>query len=184
MPSLEELQKALAQSLIDPSEPVTMASRESVGANQRQMAESLLAGISEEDLCRSRQTLWRKRLSQTRSLLPRTTTALAQYHEPLFRTYVTKHHFSGWRAPLLDAIAYSQFLEDRRELPVWVQELARWEAFPYRWRLSRNFIRGMSLRYAVYQPAIHITLESEPANRRTLWLGFRLFGRGAIRRVL
>lgn len=165
--SLEQLQAALARSLV---------------ASEAAKAEAPLPpGIAAEDIRQGRRTLRRKRLSYTRSLLPRTAAALGDRFAECFFAFAEEHHPSGFRAPLLDAVAFSRWLCRRPDLPPWIRESARWEALFCRWTLARNLLAVLSLKYDVMSAAI--SLESEPPKRRSWWIAWRVLGRGAVRHV-
>jgi hypothetical protein len=180
--NLEELQRALAQAL------VATEQRPSTGpialTDNQALNDPALAGISRVELQRAGQTLIRKRLSHVRSQLPRTTAALGRRLSAFFRTFASQHHFSGYRAPLRDSIGFSQFIAVQHELPPWVHELARWEAMFCRWTLSQHLFWVVRLRYRIFDPAGRFSYEEEPHKRRTIWLAYRLGGRGRILRVI
>jgi len=70
---------------------------------------------SEEDLARSRETLIRKRISQTRHLMPLTAETLGPRFGPFFRQYAERNHVNGRNAIVRDALWFSEWL-NRREV--------------------------------------------------------------------
>lgn len=129
---LERLQAALAQRLVYPGRSV----------------ECLDLDASELD--RAAETLLRKRISQTRGLLPLSTSRLGKQYRSLFREYARDHHFNGHRAILIDAERFAGWLLDRlrdsrRSGPVdlELQEALRWEQEMCRVRLCTFRVRWL-----------------------------------------
>lgn len=94
---------------------------------------------SDKDLARSRETLIRKRISQTKHLMPLTAEALGPRFRQLFRQYAERNHINGRDAIVRDSLLFAQWL-NRKELAdmaaqdEYVQmaiQLATWESMPY-----------------------------------------------------
>ena len=71
--------------------------------------ESDSAELDSAELDRASETLLRKRISQTRSLLPESTKLLGREYRREFREYAKSHHFDGHRAILFDAIHFADW---------------------------------------------------------------------------
>ena len=136
---LERLQAALAKRLV--------FSNRSLDSAELARAELDLA-----ELDRASETLLRKRISQTRSLLPESTKHLGREYRGEFREYAQSHHFDGHRAILLDAIHFADWKlyrlareqeskPDRHKL----RDALRWEQELCRVRLSRFRLRLMKI---------------------------------------
>ncbi|MFM8216177.1 MAG: hypothetical protein ACKN82_16265, partial [Pirellula sp.] len=99
---------------------------------------------------RATETLIRKRLSQTRSLLSESVKCIGKDYRRLFREYSRTHHFDGHRAILLDAVHFADWMlarvnnqtdPDAKKLVDslrWEQELCRLRLSRFRVRLIRN----------------------------------------------
>lgn len=183
MSDLRDLQRALALRLTQPSFalPVTRASSQFDTEESEEQGDSdPLQGIDPEELLRSRQVLFRKRLSQVRHLLPRTAAALAEQYSLLFRDYHSQHRFEGHRAPMLDAIQFANWLQNTPNLPSWKKELAKWESLPVQWIAFERWIALQVFHYNfdTAEP------QSIPPKRRSLWIAWRFGKRGRIWRVV
>ncbi len=113
--------------------------------------ESDSAELDSAELDRASETLLRKRISQTRSLLPESTKLLGREYRREFREYAKSHHFDGHRAILLDAIHFADWKLCRlageqeskpdghklRDALRWEQELCRVRLSRFRLRLMR-----------------------------------------------
>jgi len=129
---LEQLQVPLATRLVHPE----------------QLAECL--DFDPKELDRAAETLIRKRLSQTRSLLAESVKFIGKDYRRLFREYSRSHHFDGHRAILLDAVHFADWMLARvnnqtdpstRKLVDslrWEQELCRLKLSRFRVRLIRT----------------------------------------------
>lgn len=131
---LEHLQSALARRLVFPNRSIEFPTLDS------------------NELDRAAETLIRKRISQTRSLLPASCKLLGNEYRRLFREYAQSHHFDGYRAILLDADGFATWIrmelsKDRlRELDCsQLQDALRWEQELCRARLSRFRFRFMRI---------------------------------------
>lgn len=183
MASLTELQQALAQALLDANDQSNsqLSGQESLGdrdrvegkfiavTDERLMADGPLAGISIDQLRRSRTTLLRKRISQTRRLMPHTVRVLGERYRASFGEFAASHHFRGFEAPLFDALYFGQWLCQRQELPVWVGDLARWESL----RFVRQALVVLPLRYRVWHACRNLSFSNPPDRRRSLWIALR-----------
>jgi len=188
---LEQLQQELARFLVTTNSP-RVSSNSSPSPAPRlasdfrasdSSAPSALAGLALEELQQARLTLLRKRRAQTKFLLPRTIGRLNNRYSPLFQDYAAEHHFSGFRAPLLDAVGFSGWLAAHSEIPEWLRELATWEAWPLRLRLSPWTLRWIHLRWRVQQ-LTEATWEQPPLRQHSWWLAYRGRRRSGLIRVL
>jgi hypothetical protein len=186
--TLEQLQRELALFLITPANaqiPANPSIAVATGDSSRSStsatpgASGLLNGLAPEQLQQARETLFRKRRAQTKSLLPRTAAMLEEQYTPLFRVYSTEQHYSGYRAPLLDAVGFSRWLAIHRKQPAWLQDVAAWEAWPIRLVLLPRRLHWMYLRWDVCQER-----QAKPYDhfirRRSLCLGYRGQGQSVI----
>lgn len=137
---LERLQAALAKRLV--------FSNRSLDSDSAELAR---AEVDSAELDRASETLLRKRISQTRSLLPESTKHLGREYRGEFREYAQSHHFDGHRAILLDAIHFADWKLYRlareqeskpdshklRDALRWEQELCRVRLSRFRLRLIR-----------------------------------------------
>lgn len=137
---LERLQAALAKRLV--------FSNRSLDSDSTELAR---AELDSAELDRASETLLRKRISQTRSLLPESTKHLGREYRGEFREYAQSHHFDGHRAILLDAIHFADWKLYRlareqeskpdshklRDALRWEQELCRVRLSRFRLRLIR-----------------------------------------------
>ncbi len=93
----------------------------------------------ERDLARGRETLIRKRLSQTKHLMPLTVESLGPRFRPLFRQYAERNHVNGRDAIVRDSLLFAQWLNRKEvadtilqdERAQMVIQLATWESMPY-----------------------------------------------------
>lgn len=100
-----------------------------------------LQHLAKVDLDRSRETLLRKRISQTRALLPKTAASLGTDFQKWFREFADKHHFNGLHAISQDTIAFAYWLSVKKTDRLWIGQLARWESIDCHWPLARTFIK-------------------------------------------
>lgn len=140
---LEQLQASLAARLVYPERSIECSS------------------FDRQELDRAAETLIRKRLSQTRSLLPESVKHLGKNYRRWFRVYAQSHHFDGHRAILLDAIHFADWMlvelkksdgssvqtqQDTRVL----EDSLRWEQEICRLRLSRFRVRWLRTAHGVH----------------------------------
>lgn len=138
---LERLQAALAKRLV--------FSNRSLDSDSTELAR---AELDSAELDRASETLLRKRISQTRSLLPESTKHLGREYRREFREYAQSHHFDGHRAILLDAIHFADWklyrlAKEQESKPDSnkLRDALRWEQELCRARLSRFRLRLMRI---------------------------------------
>jgi hypothetical protein len=138
---LERLQAALAKRLV--------FSNRSLDSDSAELARAELARA---ELDRASETLLRKRISQTRSLLPESTKHLGREYRREFREYAQSHHFDGHRAILLDAIHFADWKlyslareQESKPDSHKLRDALRWEQELCRARLSRFRLRLMRI---------------------------------------
>jgi hypothetical protein len=136
---LERLQAALAKRLVFSNRSL-------------ESAELARAELDLAELDRASETLLRKRISQTRSLLPESTKHLGREYRGEFREYAKSHHFDGHRAILLDAIHFADWklyrlAKEQESKPDShkLRDALRWEQELCRVRLSRFRLRLMRI---------------------------------------
>lgn len=138
---LERLQAALAKRLV--------FSNRSLDSDSAELAR---AEVDSAELDRASETLLRKRISQTRSLLPESTKHLGREYRGEFREYAQSHHFDGHRAILLDAIHFADWKlyrlareQESKPDSHKLRDALRWEQELCRARLSRFRLRLMKI---------------------------------------
>lgn len=138
---LERLQAALAKRLV--------FSNRSLDSDSAELAR---AEVDSAELDRASETLLRKRISQTRSLLPESTKHLGREYRREFREYAQSHHFDGHRAILLDAIHFADWKlyrlareQESKPDSHKLRDALRWEQELCRARLSRFRLRLMRI---------------------------------------
>lgn len=138
---LERLQAALAKRLV--------FSNRSLDSDSAELAR---AELDSAELDRASETLLRKRISQTRSLLPESTKHLGREYRREFREYAQSHHFDGHRAILLDAIHFADWKlyrlareQESKPDSHKLRDALRWEQELCRARLSRFRLRLMRI---------------------------------------
>ena len=138
---LERLQAALAKRLV--------FSNRSLDSDSAELAR---AEVDSAELDRASETLLRKRISQTRSLLPESTKHLGREYRREFREYAQSHHFDGHRAILLDAIHFADWKlyrlareQESKPDSHKLRDALRWEQELCRARLSRFRLRLMKI---------------------------------------
>ena len=138
---LERLQAALAKRLV--------FSNRSLDSDSTELAR---AELDSAELDRASETLLRKRISQTRSLLPESTKHLGREYRREFREYAQSHHFDGHRAILLDAIHFADWKlyrlareQESKPDSHKLRDALRWEQELCRARLSRFRLRLMKI---------------------------------------
>jgi len=138
---LERLQAALAKRLV--------FSNRSLESDSAELAR---AELDSAELDRASETLLRKRISQTRSLLPESTKHLGREYRREFREYAQSHHFDGHRAILLDAIHFADWKlyrlareQESKPDSHKLRDALRWEQELCRARLSRFRLRLMRI---------------------------------------
>lgn len=84
--------------------------------------------IVTDEFRRAAETLIRKRISQTKSLLPLSSEILGSAFATHFRQFATNHHFNGPQAILLDGLHFSNWLlQNPQNLSPACQDALRWE---------------------------------------------------------
>jgi hypothetical protein len=127
--------------------------------------------LNTSELEQSRETLIRKRISQTRYLLPRTASAMGTPFNHLFREFAMKHHFNGSNAIAMDAIAFSTWLNRSKNASPWIRQLAMWESMDCHWSLGKIHIKFYRFQYDFQRPfGVGI-----PNKRNSCWCCFRVF---------
>jgi hypothetical protein len=176
---LAELQQALALALTQGESQRRNIADPSVSLGQPEHFQDkhsprsdCLQGIDPSELQRASETLIRKRISQTRHLLPLTTGALATSFPKLFRAFATRHHFDSNAAILLDAIYFARWLSTQQSEPNWIIELARWESLRLSVLRTRFAIKLLCTRFDWVQ---WFTSEqfAPPWPRRGIWIAIR-----------
>lgn len=156
--ALRILQAELARCLTQPSIP--FAGRQ-------------VQSLHKPELDQSRETLVRKRMSQTRDLLPRTAALLDTSFYTSFREFAIGHHFNGPAAISKDAIAFSKWLSTNKMYSPWIGQLAQWESVDCHWPTGKTFIRFFRFEYDFATP---VQMAEPPKKRTSFWCCVRCFG--------
>jgi hypothetical protein len=160
--SLKQLQQDLARQL--------------TGGNSVSEAASSM-GLSETDLVQSRETLFRKRCSQSRHLLPRTAELLKPNFVSVYRQFADDNHINGPNAIPREAIAFALWLAPwiagQHANPPWVAELARWETSGCYWSTSKIFVWLFKFEYDFQTSSTQST--DGPKKRRNFWVVARCY---------
>jgi hypothetical protein len=128
--------------------------------------------VSNIDLERSRETLIRKRISQTRSQLPQTAKSLGQDFVATFREYAQQNHVNGPNAIARDALSFADWLSKNSSVARWMSQLAKWESLPLVPLCKPIGIKIVRVNYDFRRP---IHPNTEPPRRRMLWCSVRCF---------
>ncbi len=176
---LAELQRALAVALTQSkskpqSDELSVHPTGQSDANKDECLNKIdyLQSIDPRELQRASETLVRKRISQTRHLLPLTTGALATSFPKLFCRFATVHHFDSNAAILLDAIYFVRWLSAQNGEPDWIIELARWESLRLSVLPSRFAIKLLGTRFD-WVTWYASNRQAPPRRRRGLWIAIR-----------
>jgi len=95
------------------------------GANKN---DALTQWMDSDEFHRAAETLIRKRISQTKNLLPFSSEILGSVFATHFRQFATNHHFNGPKAILLDGLRFSHWLlRNARNLSPACTDALRWE---------------------------------------------------------
>jgi hypothetical protein len=135
----------------------------------------------DEDLARSRETLIRKRISQTRHLMPLTAETLGPRFGPWFRQYAERNHVNGRNAIVRDALLFAEWLNRRNVADTAAQDecvqmaiqLATWEAMRYACKSRSLCIEFVRLDWDFGSWSDRTKL---PKKRRTWWCVLRVLG--------
>jgi hypothetical protein len=141
----KELQRQLAQRLTG------------VRHSQVPPKEDRLAEIDATHLERAAETLVRKRMSQTASLLPRIVCLLGSRFEEEFRAFCSCYHFNGPRALIRDGCEFAAWLapriqEDVVKVPTsreFALECCRFEALRCEWQYFFTFVKWKKFQWDI-----------------------------------
>jgi hypothetical protein len=168
MSDLGETQRALAKILTD-----SKARREYFHYRQshssvehEHSAHPALDSLKSHDLERSAETLLRKRRSQIRSMLPRTTKILGSDYPIKFQFFAVSRHFDGLHAIAREAIAFSDWLHQQPDVPQWIAELSRYESLTIRWSRSIFLIQFFRFHYDIATWLAQNTTPPNPPQKR------------------
>ena len=135
----------------------------------------------DEDLARSRETLIRKRISQTRHLMPLTAETLGPRFGPLFRQSAERNHVNGKNAIVRDALLFAEWLKRREVADSAAQDecvqmaiqLATWETMGFACKS-----RSLCIRFARFDWDFGSWSDRTklPKKRCTWWCVLRVLG--------
>jgi len=102
--------------------------------------------IDQQQLDDSRETLFRKRQSQTVACLPRTKAILKQDFFNVYRSFAESYQPNGAKAILDEAIAFALHIQKHHVLEGWKADAARYDLLLCRWKRNKFFftIRRLS----------------------------------------
>ncbi len=168
--SLSDRQRALAQRLTRSNSP-----------NHREPF-SRLDDLDQLQIKQAIETLVRKRISQTRELLPLSAGFMGLKFAEQFREYSCLYHWNGHRALWLDALGFANWLKRQGGLEPWLIDSLRRESIQIRWQISRVYFSFARLRYEVDR--LKAISESTPIQRRSSYiLAWRLGRFGKVWRI-
>jgi hypothetical protein len=127
--------------------------------------------LSASDLEQSRETLIRKRISQTRYLLPRTASAMGAKFSRSFREFSAMHHFNGSNAIAMDAIKFAAWLNKSKLVTPWMGQLALWESMDCHWSMAKIYVKFFRFQFD-FNAQFEVV---EPKKRRSYWCCLRVF---------
>lgn len=116
---------------------------------QASLQEASLAGLDAGEIARSAETLVRKRISQTRSVLRGTARILGEEFPTEFRVFAATHFFNGPDAIWQDAVEFTQWLARRRSQPAWLRDTLKWERARCLWEYRTSCFSLFRLRYSI-----------------------------------
>jgi hypothetical protein len=135
----------------------------------------------DEDLARSRETLIRKRISQTKHLMPLTAETLGPRFGQSFRQYAERNHVNGRNAIVRDALLFAEWLNRREVADSAAQDESVQMAFQLAsWEATRHACKSRSLciRFARFDWDFGSWSDRTklPKKRRTCWCVLRVLG--------
>jgi hypothetical protein len=170
-PPLAELQRAMASQLV------------AKGGNE----EFLKGEVNEGDLERFRETLIRKRISQTRGCLPLSTKRLGEQYVTMFRKFAENYQPYGDKAILQEAYDFARYLiqqlgnEHNPSIEIrGIVGLLEYESLMVRWQLNRCFFVRCNLDIRIMS-WIQRDLDGDPEFGKTKVTAWRLGRWGHVR---
>ncbi len=130
-----------------------------------------VADVSAQELARSRETLIRKRMAQTRHAMPLAAELLGPEFLSFFRSYSQDHHFDGPFAWAHDVVAFAHWIHKQKVAPKWTGDVARWESVSARWFLARYSLQFMRFEYDIRSWIGSRMVE--PHKRTNVWVRIR-----------
>ncbi len=121
--------------------------------------------IDQQQLDDSRETLFRKRQSQTAACLPRTTAILRQNFFIEYRSFAEGYQPKSSKAILDEAIAFASHIPKHHVLERWKAEAVRYDPLFCRWKRNKLFFTIDRLTYDLPGWSLAIT---EPPHKKSL----------------
>jgi hypothetical protein len=107
--------------------------------NVRTNTDASTLSIDQQQLDDSRETLFRKRQSQTAACLPRTAAILKQDFFSEYRSFAESYQPSGAKAIMDEAIAFATHIQKHHVLEGWKADAVRYDLLHCRWKRNNFF---------------------------------------------
>lgn len=105
--------------------------------------------IDQQQLNDSRETLFRKRQSQTAACLPRTAAILKPNFSHAYRSFAEGYQPNGSKAILDEAIAFASHIEKHHVLKGWKADAVRYDLLLCQWKRRKFFFNMQRLTYDI-----------------------------------
>ncbi len=140
----------------------------------RTNTEAPTLSIDQQQLNDSRETLFRKRQSQTAACLPRTAAILKRdfFHE--YRSFADSYQPNGAKAILDEAIAFAGYIQKHHFLEGWKADAVRYDLSLCRWKRNKFFFTIKRLTYDI--PGWSLDNSEQPYKKSLLVIVWR-FGK-------
>ena len=140
----------------------------------RTNTEAPTLSIDQQQLNDSRETLFRKRQSQTAACLPRSAAILKPnlFHD--YRGFAEGYQPNGSKAILDEAIAFARHIQKRQVLERWKADAVRYDLMLCRWKRNKTFFNIQRLTYDI--PGWSLDNSEQPYKKSLLVIVWR-FGK-------
>jgi hypothetical protein len=142
--------------------------------NVRTNTDASTLSIDQQQLDDSRETLFRKRQSQTAACLPRTAAILKPHFFSEYRSFAGGYQPNGSKAILDEAIAFARYIQKRHVLERWKADAVRYDLMLCRWKRNKFFFTIQRLTYDI--PGWSPDHNEQPRERSLLVIAWR-FGK-------
>lgn len=139
--------------------------------NVRTNTDPSTISIDQQQLEDSRETLFRKRQSQTAACLPRSAAILKPnlFHD--YRGFAEGYQPNGSKAILDEAIAFARHIQKRQVLERWKADAVRYDLMLCRWKRNKTFFNIQRLNYDI--PGWSPDHNEQPRKRSLLVIAWR-----------
>lgn len=117
--------------------------------NVRTNTDAAALFIDQQQLDNSRETLFRKRQSQTAACLPRTTAILKRDFFSEYRIFAESYRPNGAKSILDEAIAFALHIQKYYLLGGWKSDAARYDLLLCRWKRNKFFLTIQRLSFDI-----------------------------------